>query len=339
MSILNTNKLTWFKDGGEPLKSGYVYVGQPGLDPQVPANQKTVTFTDSQGNSSAAPQPLRTDVNGRVQWNGKATIATVEGDYSLLILNSSQTQITDGWTPTVEGDSSSATDLGDYREYGLLLADIKKVDVSPGQTIGSIGKTSATDDLGANWLVVSPTGGTADDIDLIDFDNGLQGERLRNFLQPQDNLDNLASKSASRSNLNVYSESQTDSAIAAYAFPDADYSIQRGVDLNGDFTGSAQIDIVKIRDLVTISVSSGNTLGFPATSTVSSDVGVVPSGYRPPNDVRVVTYSDGAATNGVIQALRVLSNGKIEINFMPRDGSSSATQTSAEAFCISYVAA
>ena len=40
MSILNTNKLTWFKDGGEPLKSGYVYVGQPGLDPQVPANQK-----------------------------------------------------------------------------------------------------------------------------------------------------------------------------------------------------------------------------------------------------------------------------------------------------------
>ena len=203
MSILNTNKLTWFKDGGEPLKSGYVYVGQPGLDPQVPANQKTVTFTDSQGNSFTAPQPLRTDVNGRVQWNGKAIIATVEGDYSLLILNSSQTQITDGWTPTVEGDSSAATDLGDYREYGLLLADIKKVDVSPGQTIGSIGKTSATDDLGANWLVVSPTGGTADDIDLIDFDNGLQGERLRNFLQPQDDLDNLNDNEQARTNIGL----------------------------------------------------------------------------------------------------------------------------------------
>ena len=180
MSILNTNKLTWFKNGGEPLKSGYVYVGQAGLNPQEPANQKTVTFTDSQGNEFTATQPLRTDTNGRVQWNGKAIIATVEGDYSLLLLDSNQTQIEAGWTPTVEGANGGTTDLGDYREYALTLADVKQIDLSPGRTIGSVGKLSATDGAGSDWLVVSPTGGTADDVDLVDFDNGLQGERINN---------------------------------------------------------------------------------------------------------------------------------------------------------------
>jgi hypothetical protein len=40
-----------------------------------------------------------------------------------------------------------------------------------------VGKLTATDDLGADWLVASATGSPGDDIDLIDFTNGLQGQR------------------------------------------------------------------------------------------------------------------------------------------------------------------
>ena len=180
MSVLNTNKLTWFKNGGEPLKSGYVYVGQPLLDPQVPTNQAVVTFTDSQGNSFPATQPLRTNSDGAVQWNGKAIIATVEGDYSLLIFDSTETEINGGWIPTVAGETSTGTDLASYREYDLTLADIKQLAVVPGQTVGNVGKITASDGIGSDWLVVSNTGGAGDDIDLIDFDNGLQGERINN---------------------------------------------------------------------------------------------------------------------------------------------------------------
>lgn len=181
MSLLNTNKLTWFENDGAPLVLGYVYVGQSGLDPQVPANQKTVTFTDSQGNSFTAAQPLRTNEDGRMQWNGKAIEATVDGDYSLLILDSNKKEINGGWIKTVSASESGGSgDLENYREYGLVLGDVKKIDVSVGETVASIGKDLASDGLGANWLVVSPTGSVANDETIIDFDNGLQGVLVSN---------------------------------------------------------------------------------------------------------------------------------------------------------------
>ncbi len=340
-TLVYTNKLTWFQDAGEPLKSGYIYVGDPNTDPQN--FPKTVTFTDSDGNAFTAPQPLRTNNDGRIQWNGKAITATVDGDYSLLILKSDNaTQINDGYISSVtdfNAGGGGGGDVTNYREYGLTLADTKQISKNPGQTVGSVGKAAVEDGEGANWIVLSNTGSPADDVDLIDFDNGTQGRRLRNFLQPQDNLDNLASNAAARSNLDVYSTSETDSAISAFAFPESDYAIQRNVALGGGFSGGDQIDIVRVRDLVTISVSSGNSVSFGSSSTVTSSAGVIPSGFRPPNDVRVINWSDGAASNGVLQALRIQSNGTLQVIFRPRDGSTFANQTSAEAFCISYVRA
>lgn len=339
-ALVYTNKLTWFQDDGEPLKNGYIYVGDPNQDPRT--FPKTVTFTDSAGNSFPAEQPLRTNQDGRIHYNGKAITATVDGDFSLLIIKSdNKSQIRDGYVPSVEdfNAGSGSSNIDNYREYALTLADTKQLEKSPGQTVGSVGKNSTEDTEGANWLVVSNTGNTADDIDLIDFDNGTQGKRLRNFLQPQDNLDNLTDYSAARGSMDVYSTSESDAAIAAFAFPEADYEIQRGVNLGGDFSGSDEIDIVRVRDLVTISVSSGATLSFAAATTASSSVGVLPADFRPPNTVRVATFSDAAATNGVIQTLEIQSNGTIRVIFRPRDGSSSATQTSAEAFCISFIAA
>jgi hypothetical protein len=230
MSLLETNKLTWFQNNGTPLKSGYVYVGQAGLDPRVVANRKTVTFTDSIGGTATAAQPMRTDVDGRIQWNGKAIEATVTGDYSLLMLDSTGKEINGGWIPTVSNTVTGEVILENYREYGLTLADVKQLDVSPGQTVGNIGKTIAADDSGAHWLVVASTGSAADDIDLIDFDNGLQGQRIKNFTTEaataQDKLD-------IRTNIDTFSKAevtagfqQTTSDVAGTVKTYADYLLK-----------------------------------------------------------------------------------------------------------------
>ena len=176
MSTVNTIKKTFFGNDGLPLKSGYIYIGQPGTDPQVSSNQKTVTFEDSQGNQFSASQPLRTNSDGRIQYNGKAIIATVDGSYSQLILDSKQVEINDGWTPTIDDSTDTDAALEDYRRYSLTLAELKQLEVSQGQTVANVGKESAGDGLGSKWLVVSNTGETADNVNLIDFDNGLQGQ-------------------------------------------------------------------------------------------------------------------------------------------------------------------
>jgi len=192
MNVIRTNKPNFFGNAGEPLQSGYIYIGQPNQDPIE--FDKTVTFEDSQGNQSTAAQPLRTDAQGQITYNGKAMISLVDGNYSMLILDSTQTQMPDGYTPLVEPSESSGgtSDLTAYRENSLLLADVKKLVKAPGQTVRSIGATSTTDREGVDWLVVSATGSPADDVDLIDFDNGLQGQRIVNNLSVLKNLEEIA---------------------------------------------------------------------------------------------------------------------------------------------------
>lgn len=251
-TLVNTNKLTWFQDEGEPLKNGYIYVGEVQQDPR--SFPKTVTFTDSDGNAFTAAQPLRTDENGRIQWNGVAITATVDGDYSLLILNSNQTQIDDGYVASVTdyNAGSGSGSFDDYRQYALTLADVKQLDKTPGQTVGNIGKISATDSLGSDWLVVSNTGNPADDIDLIDFDNGTQGQRIGNFLQSGNNLSDLSDNAISRTNLDVYSKSESDDAF-----------IGQVTALSNDFTGSAsQVDVTQGLGfyVVRLSTGTGSTL-------------------------------------------------------------------------------
>lgn len=224
MSIVNVNQPNFFGNDGLPLKSGYIWIGEPNKSPiDFPL---TVTFTDSLGNSFPATQPLRTNNQGKIQWNGKAIIASVDSNYSMLIQDSTQTDINNGYIPEIDAtNSGGGVDLNGYRRYGLLLSEIQQFDVVPGQTVGNIGKLTVSDNLGAEWLVVSPTGSPADDIDIIDFENGLQGVRKRNFLQPQDNLDTITDPAAARGAIDVYSTSETystsqaDSAIAAGVEP------------------------------------------------------------------------------------------------------------------------
>lgn len=180
MTPIQTNKPLFFDDDGDALEGGQIYVGQPATDPRT--NPKTVTFRDSGGATFTASQPMKT-VAGRIVYNGKPIVALVDGEHSLMILDSSGKQLdySRSVEPTNSGEGS-ITDFSQLARVGLTLADIKAFDVSVGDSVRNVGKITATDNLGADWLAVSATGTPADDVDLIDFTNGLQGQRVKNSL-------------------------------------------------------------------------------------------------------------------------------------------------------------
>ena len=179
MNPIRTNKPVFFGDDGEVLKSGNIYIGQPNQWPL--SFPKTVTFQDSAGSQFTAQQPLKTNNQGRIEYNGKAVIALVDGDYSILVRDRNGVTVGEGYTPFVENTDGGGEPSDGVTQVGLLLSDIKQFNVTPGETVRNVGKLTALDGLGADWLVVSSTGGPGDDVDLIDFANGTQGRRNASF--------------------------------------------------------------------------------------------------------------------------------------------------------------
>lgn len=309
MSIINTNQPTFFGNNGEVLANGYIYIGLPNQEPV--AFPKTVTFTDAGGTETTAVQPLRTNAQGCIQFNGNAIKATTDGDYSMLRLDSTGTQIKNGYTKLIEADASSQISLDNYTENGLLLADVKQLDKTPGQTVRSIGKISAQDGLGALWLVVTDTGNPADDIDLIDFDNGTQGERLKNYLGAGDNLQEIADAGASaqataRDNLGL-----------------PDYEEVSSTALDGGFT-IGDFKAVRIGKQITISCS---LFGHSSSASVVSDSGVIPSDFRPSETARNTFTSIG----GIESTITVSTSGTVTVTY-------SSAQLASDGATIGYVA-
>ena len=211
MTPIRTNKPVFFGDNGEVLKNGFIYIGQPNSDPlDFP---KSVTYQDATGSQFAAGQPLRTNSQGQISFNGKAIIALVDGDYSMLVQDFNQVTIKDGYTPLIEGVAESGTNQTII--YRSTLANLKQVNVTPGQYVENIGKVSQLEGEGARWLVVSNTGTSGDDVDLIDFANGTQGQRVENQLYGVKNLSDVDAAD-SRTNLSVYSVAQVDVILTAY---------------------------------------------------------------------------------------------------------------------------
>jgi len=174
MTPVQSDKRLFTDSQGAPLDGGYVYVGQPSKAPQVPANQVTVTFKDDAGNEFTASQPLRT-VGGKIVYNGSPIATFVDGEHSLLVLNSAGVQVEYSASISPVESTGGGGTASDTIQVGLTLADVKALDVAVGDVCRSVGRVTANDGLGADWLVISSTGSPGDDVSLIDFNNGLQG--------------------------------------------------------------------------------------------------------------------------------------------------------------------
>lgn len=215
MTPVQTNKPVFFDDEGNVLEGGTIYVGQPNTDPRT--NPKTVTFRDSGGSEFTAPKKIQT-VAGRIAYNGKPIVALVDGEYSMLVLDAGGKEL-DYYRSISPSDSGSGgiADFSEVTRVGLTLSEVKAFDVSVGDVVENVGKTTATDGLGEEWLAVGATGSPGDDVDLIDFDNGLQGQRVENGPQYQEEV----------------------------------------IELGGDFIAGESVKVVRIGSMVTISSTTG----------------------------------------------------------------------------------
>ena len=72
---------------GFPIANAQIYVGEPDTDPEIPANQKTVSALQENGTIVAVTQPIRTNIGGVPIYNGSPVTLLVDGAYSLKILN------------------------------------------------------------------------------------------------------------------------------------------------------------------------------------------------------------------------------------------------------------
>lgn len=78
---------------GRPLSSADIYVGKPDLDPEIVANQKTLSVQQEDGTIVAVSQPIHTNAGGVPVYSGSPVVLLVEGDYSLKVLDSNGSQV------------------------------------------------------------------------------------------------------------------------------------------------------------------------------------------------------------------------------------------------------
>jgi hypothetical protein len=176
MTPIETNKPVFFDSDGSVLEGGEIYIGQPGTDPRT--NAKTVTFRDAGGSEFTAAQPLNT-LNGRIVYNGKPIVALVDGEHSMLVINSANVQV-DYSRAVNAGSTDGIVGFSELIRVGLTLPAIKLFNVNVGESVRNVGKATATDALGADWLVTSASGTPGNDKTVIDFSNGLQGVAITN---------------------------------------------------------------------------------------------------------------------------------------------------------------
>lgn len=72
---------------GKPLALGQIFVGEPDLDPQIPANQKQLSIVQEDGTVVPQPQPFILSAGGVPVYNGSTVRLDVAGNYSLKILD------------------------------------------------------------------------------------------------------------------------------------------------------------------------------------------------------------------------------------------------------------
>jgi hypothetical protein len=84
---------TPYFDKGKPIYNGYIYIGEPDLDPAIFANQKVIYFVQEDGSQVLGAQPVRTGAGGVPTYNGAPIVIKVDGDYSIKLLNSSLSQV------------------------------------------------------------------------------------------------------------------------------------------------------------------------------------------------------------------------------------------------------
>lgn len=160
---------------GRPIFNGKIYIGEPDLDPSVPANQKIVSGIQSDGTLVAMSQPIRTSSGGYPTYNGSPVRLSVAGAYSLKILNQKDEEeyyfgnVLQG-APVVFSDNPVL--------FAQTAERLQDLDAEVGQLYQTKGFTDAGDAGAAQYMAVPAGTGVNDGILFIDTAAGPQFQRL-----------------------------------------------------------------------------------------------------------------------------------------------------------------
>lgn len=112
-------------DRSRALSNGYIYVGEPDLDPSVPANQKDLSVQQEDGSIVTVTQPIRTSAGGVPVYNGSPVTLLVSGNYSLLVQDSLGSQ--EYYVPSVDGGPVNSN-LSDYGcDFATMVSTVGSV--------------------------------------------------------------------------------------------------------------------------------------------------------------------------------------------------------------------
>lgn len=159
---------------GRPLFNAKLYIGEPDLDPEIPANQKTVTGRQEDGTLVTMLQPIRTSSGGYPIYNSAPIELLVDGAYSLKVLDKNDNQTY--YFANVE-DGAPVTFDDKPVLYRDTVAEAKAdVDLTVGMYVTTKGYNSPNDGGGANYIVVAGGTGVDDGGSYHDMANGNQLE-------------------------------------------------------------------------------------------------------------------------------------------------------------------
>ena len=137
------NPYQYFQDfnKGRPIFNGMIYVGKVGLDPEVTANQKDVTFLDACDCpvNTVIMQPIRTSSGGVPIYNGSPIRMFVEGSYSLKVNDSKGIQVY--YSPDVNSGTPLTSDDGVETVNTVAIMRLNEPSLD-GQQVSLLGHTN-----------------------------------------------------------------------------------------------------------------------------------------------------------------------------------------------------
>lgn len=269
-------------DTSRPLFFAKIYIGEPDLDPKIPANQKTVTGRREDGVEVTLAQPVRTNRGGvpvdGTDGTGNVVTLLVDGAYSMTVDDRKDAQkynfanVLDGAPVTFDvfGDT-----LADYTNIDFktvadakagLLPDGSTINLAIGYKVTTRGYHTENDGGGGEYIVVA--GGTGTD-DGGAYHNMTNGNQLQLIVDKTINAKVFGCKG-----VNTDDTSQIDAMFNWLELnPSSD-----GTNINGSRGIMLTVD--------------GPSLYFPAGEYVYNG-----SGYTPVVNKSIVIKGDGPASS------------------------------------------
>lgn len=139
--------ITYYPDPtqGRPVFNGSVYFGEPGEDPEIQINRKTITLLQEDGSQVPIPpasQPLTTTAGGVIVYDGGYPSVYADGDLSIKVLNSSGSQVY--YVPSIPSDEAGQlTSVDDWVRYAITAGGLNPDGGDETQLAISMSQTAA----------------------------------------------------------------------------------------------------------------------------------------------------------------------------------------------------